>query len=75
MTVRSGGSQQALIGKTPECTITARNRVAMAWRANDFAIVALGNTPSLDNSGALPLGAVRLLIGAAPYSATGGTNC
>ena len=44
-------------------------------RANDFAIVANGGTPSVDTSGALPVGPVRLMVGAAPYSATGGTNC
>ena len=75
MTVISGGTQQALIGKTLDWTIGARNRVAIAWRANDFAIVANGGTPALDTNGALPVGPVRLMVGAAPYSASGGTNC
>ena len=52
MTVLSGAVQQALIGKTLDWTIGARNRVAMAWRANDFAIVANGGTPALDINGA-----------------------
>ena len=47
----------------------------MAWRPNDFAVVANGGTPSLDTNGALPFGLVRLIVGAAPYSATGATNC
>ncbi len=47
----------------------------MAWRANDFAIVANGGTPALDTSAALPVGPVRLMVGAAPYSATGGYGC
>ena len=33
----------------------------MAWRANDFAIVANGGTAALDTSGALPVAPVRLL--------------
>ena len=47
----------------------------MARRANDFAIVANGSTSALDTSGALPVGPVRLMVGAAPYSATGGSAC
>ena len=47
----------------------------MAWRANDFAIVANGVTAALDTSGALPVAPVRLMVGAAPYSATGGSGC
>ncbi len=47
----------------------------MAWRANDFAIVANGGTAALDTGGALPVGPVRLMVGAAPYSATGGYGC
>ena len=46
----------------------------MAWRANGFVIVANGGTPALDTSGALPVGPVRLMVGAAPYSATGGSD-
>ena len=53
----------------------ARNRVAMAWRVNDFAIVANGGTAALDTNGALPVGPLRLMVGATPYSATGGTQC
>ena len=37
-------------------------------------MVANGATPALDTSGALPFGLLRLMAGAAPYSATGGTN-
>jgi hypothetical protein len=29
----------------------------------------------LNTNGALPVGPVRPMVGAAPYSATGGTNC
>ncbi len=75
LTVLSGSVHQALIGKTLDWTIGARNRVAVAWRANDFAIVANGGTSALDTSGALPVGPVRLMIGAVPYSATGGSDC
>lgn len=75
MTVLSGGPQQALIGKTLDWTIGARNRVAMAWRANDFCIVANGGTAALDTNGALPVTPVRLMVGAAPYAATGGSDC
>ena len=74
MTVISGSVQQALIGKTLDWTIGTRNRVAMAWRVSDFAIVANGSTAALDTSGALPVGPTRLMIGAAPYSATGGAD-
>ena len=70
-----GQPPHALIGKTLDWTIGARNRVAIAWRANDFAIVANGGTAALDTSGALPVGPTPLMVGAAPYSATGGTNC
>jgi hypothetical protein len=66
VTVLSGGTQQALIGTTLDWTIGARNRVAMAWRANDFAMVANGGTPALDTNGALPVGPSRLMIGAHP---------
>jgi hypothetical protein len=75
MTVLSGGTQQALIGKTLDWTIGERNRVAMAWRANDFCIVANGGTAALDTNGALPVTPVRLMVGAAPYAATGGSDC
>jgi len=47
----------------------------MAWRANDFAIVANGGTAALDTSGALPVGSGRLMVRAAPYCATGGSYC
>jgi len=47
----------------------------MAWRPNDFAIVANGGTTALDTSRALPVGPVRLMVGAARYSATGGSDC
>ena len=47
----------------------------MARRANDFAIVANGGTAALDTSGGLPVGPVRRMIGTAPYSATGGSDC
>jgi hypothetical protein len=75
MTALSGGTQQALIGKILDWTIGARNRVAMAWRANDFCIVANGGTAALDTNGALPVTPVRLMVGAAPYAATGGSDC
>jgi len=47
----------------------------MAGRANNFVNVANGGTPALDTSGALPVWPVRLMVGAAPYSATGGSDC
>jgi hypothetical protein len=47
----------------------------MAWKANDFAIVANGGTAALDTNGSLPVGSVRLMVGAAPYAATGGSDC
>jgi len=47
----------------------------MAWRANNFVNVANGGAPALDTSGALPVWPVRLMVGAAPYSATGGSGC
>ena len=49
--------------------------MAVAWRANDFAIVANGGMPALDTNGALPVAPVRLMVGAAPYAATGGSDC
>lgn len=75
MTVLSGNVQQSLIGKTLNWTNGADTHVAMAWRANDFATVANGGTPSVDTNGALPIGPVQLMVGAALSSATGGTNC
>ena len=65
----AGRTQQALIGKILDWTVGARKWVAMAWRANDFAIVANGGTPSVDTNGALPVEPVRLMVGAAPYTA------
>ena len=71
----SGGTQEALIGKTLDWTIGARNRVAMARRANDFCIVANGGSAALDTKGALPVTPVRLMVGAAPYAAAGWSDC
>lgn len=75
MTVHSGDTQQTLIGKILDCAIGARNRVAIAWRANDFCIVANGGTAALDTNGASPVTPVRLMGGAVPYAATGGSDC
>lgn len=75
LTAISGGTQQALIGKGLDWTIGTRHRVAMGWRVNDHVVVANGGAPSVDTVGVLPIAPVRLMIGAAPYSATGGTNC
>lgn len=75
---RSAGSvcpHKTLIGKILDWTIGARNWVAVPWRANDFAIVANGGAPSLDTNGALPIGAVWLMVGATPDAATAGTSC
>ena len=53
----------------------ARNRFAVRFKLNDFAMVANGGTAFTDASGTLPTAPVRFMVGAAPYSATGGTNC
>ena len=75
MTVVSGGVRQALIGRTLDWSVGTRNRIAIAWRANDFAIVANGSTPDVDTNGAPPVKPVQLMVGAAQYAATGGADC
>lgn len=44
----------------PDWTISARNRVATAWHADDLTIVAYAGTSALDTSGALPVRPVRM---------------
>ena len=66
---------QAQLNRTLGWTIGARNRFAVRFKLNDFAMVANDGTAVTDTSGTLPTAPVRFMVGAAPYSATGGTNC
>ena len=74
MTVLSGGPEQALMAKTMPAVDGVIARAIMAWKVNDFAFCLNGGTVSTDTSGAVPVAPVRLGIGNAPYSGSGGTQ-
>lgn len=71
MAVRAGGVVQAQIAVSHSNTDGTSYRAAMAWSANDFALCIDGAAPSVDTSGALPSGVVRIGVGNAPWSASG----
>jgi hypothetical protein len=73
-TALSSAVGQATFAKTADYTIGARNRYAAAWKAHDLAAVINGGAATLDSVATLPIAPVRLMIGGAPYIATGGTN-
>lgn len=67
----SGGSS-GLIDRTMTWTAGASNKVALAWAADDMAMVVNGGTPGTDASFTLPVGAnlVRMVVGGAPWAAS-----
>jgi len=73
--VRSGGNSQTgplTSNFTP--TINVPFKMAAGIKANDFALCINGGTVATDTSGAVPLSAVRLGIGNAPWAASGGNQ-
>lgn len=73
-TFLSGAVSQAQHTKTIAPVDGQIMRAAIAWKVNDFAFAVDGAAPSTDTSGAVPVAPVRLGIGNAPWSASGGTQ-
>jgi hypothetical protein len=65
----SGSSAVALLSLGAVGTIGAVNRVASAYRVNDFAASRNGASVVTDTLGAVPVGVVQLNIGADPSNA------
>jgi hypothetical protein len=70
--VRSGGSETAALSVSFTPTAGVAFQQALAVKADDFAFCVNGGTVSTDTSGAVPTSAVRLSIGNAPWTASGG---
>ena len=62
------------MGKLLDGTIGARNPVAMAWQANDFAIVANGQHPGAGHQRRAANRPGQVDDRWRPYFAAGGTN-
>jgi len=66
---RSGGADQAILSAA--VATTGETRIAVAYKANDFAAVSNGGAVSVDNSGSVPVGPVRFSIGSSSWQIGG----
>ena len=65
----SGSSAVALLGLGPVGTLGAVNKIASAYKVDDFAASRNGGTAVVDTLGAVPVGVTQLNIGADPSGA------
>lgn len=70
LSIRSGGADVAVI--TAPISTTAITKAAWVYRVNDFRGAVNGTLTNADSSGAVPVDQVRMVIGAASWTTSGG---